>query len=89
MLRRDGSYVRFPMAFRYGLSYGFQFEPQLNLEQLRVWNRELAGDYRLMGDRFDPAEEAARNLREFTVYAPLYERQMACMLRVFLEQTLA
>ena len=86
MLRRDGGYVRFPMAFRYGLSYGFQFEPQLTLDELRVWNRELAGDYDLMGDRFDPAEEAARNLREFTAYAPLYEPQMARMLRAFLQQ---
>ena len=86
MLRRDGGYVRFPMAFRYGLSYGFQFEPQLTLDELCVWNRELAGDYELMGDRFDPAEEAARNLREFTAYAPLYEPQMARMLRAFLQQ---
>ena len=86
MLRRDGGYVRFPMAFRYGLSYGFQFEPQLTLDELRVWNRELAGDYELMGDRFDPAEEAARNLREFTAYAPLYGPQMARMLRAFLRQ---
>ena len=39
-----------------------------------------------MGDRFDPAEEAARNLREFTAYAPLYERQMARMLRALLHQ---
>jgi hypothetical protein len=65
---------------------GFQFEPQLTLDELRVWNRELAGDYELMGDRFDPAAEAARNLREFTAYAPLYERQMARMLRAFLHQ---
>ena len=65
---------------------GLQFEPQLTLDELRVWNRELAGDYELMGDRFDPAEEAARNLREFTAYAPLYERQMARMLRALLHQ---
>ena len=86
MLRRDGAWLRFPMAFRYGLSYGFQFEPQLTLDELRVWNRELAGDYELMGDRFDPAAEAARNLREFAAYAPLYERQMDRMLRAFLHQ---
>ena len=86
MLRRDGAWLRFPMAFRYGLSYGFQFEPQLTLDELRIWNRELAGDYELMGDRFDPAEESARNLREFTAYAPLYEPQMARMLRAFLQQ---
>ena len=87
MLRRDGAWLRFPMAFRYGPSYGFQFEPQLTLDELRVWNRELAGDYELMGDLFDPSEEAARNLREFTAYAPLYEPQMARMLRAFLQQT--
>ena len=86
MLRRDGDYVRFPMAFRYGLSYGFQFEPQLTLDELRVWNRELAGDYALMGDRFDPAEESARNLREFTAFAPHHEAQMARMLRALLNQ---
>ena len=86
MLRRDGGYVRIPMAFRYGLSYGFQFEPQLTLDELQVWNRELAGDYRLMGDRFDPEEEAARNLREFTVFAPHHEAQMARMLRAMLAQ---
>ena len=71
MLRREGTWLRFPMAFRYGLSYGFQFEPQRTLDELRVWNRELAEDYELMGDRFDPAEEAARDLREFTAFAPL------------------
>ena len=84
MLRRDGGYVRFPMAFRYGPSYAFQFEPQLTLDELRVWNRELAGDYALMGDRFDPAEEAARNLREFTAFAPHHEAQMARMLTALL-----
>ena len=86
MLRRDGSYVRIPMAFRYRLSYGFQFEPQLTCAELRVWNRELAGDYALMGDRFDPREEAARNLREFTAFAPYHERQMARLLRAILRQ---
>ena len=86
MLRRDGGYVRFPMAFRYGTSYGFQFEPQLTLDELRVWNRELAGDYDLMGDRFDPAEEAARNLREFESFAPYHEAQMARMLTALLSQ---
>ena len=86
MLRRDGGYVRFPMAFRYGLSYGFQFEPQLTIDELRVWNRELAGDYALMGDRFDPAEESARNLREFTAFAQYHEAQMARMLRALLNQ---
>ena len=86
MLRRDGAYLRFPMAFRYGLSYGFQFEPQLTCAELRVWNRELAGDYALMGERFDPREEAARNLREFAAFAPYHERQMARLLRAILRQ---
>ena len=86
MLRRDGAYVRFPMAFRYGPSYAFQFEPQLTLDELRVWNRELAADYDLMGDRFDPVEEAARNLREFEAFAPAHEAQMARMLTALLNQ---
>ncbi len=86
MLRRDGGYVRFPMAFRYGPSYGFQFEPQLTLDELRVWNRELAGDYELMGDRFDREEEAARNLREFIAFARYHEAQMGRMLRALLVQ---
>ena len=86
MLRRDGGYVRFPMAFRYGLSYGFQFEPQLTLDELRIWNRELAGDYELMGERFDPEAEAARNLREFEAFAPYHEAQMGRMLTALLHQ---
>ena len=86
MLRRDGGYVRFPMAFRYGPSYAFQFEPQLTLDELGIWNRELSDDYALMGDRFNPEEEAARNLREFTAFAPYHEAQMAKMLRNLLTQ---
>ena len=85
MLCRDGSYRRINMAFRYGNSYGFQFEPQLTLEELQVWNRELSGDYELMGDRFDPAEEAARNLREFARYEPHYREQMRNLLTAFLQ----
>ena len=84
ILRRDGLYKRINMAFRYGNSYGFQFEPQLTLEELRVWNVELADGYKLMGGRFDASEEAARNLREFEAYAPHYEAQMREMLRAFL-----
>ena len=84
MLCRDGSYRRINMAFRYGNSYGFQFEPQLTLEELQVWNRELSGDYELMGDRFDSAEEAARNLREFARYEPHYREQMRNLLTAFL-----
>ena len=84
MLRRDGGYVRIPMAFRYGPSYAFQFEPQLTLDELQIWNRELAADYALMGHRFDPAAEAARNLREFAKFAPHHTAQMAQMLQAIL-----
>ncbi len=84
MLCRDGSYRRINMAFRYGNSYGFQFEPQLTLEELQVWNRELGGDYALMGERFDPNEEAARHLREFARYEPHYREQMRNLLTAFL-----
>lgn len=86
MLRRDGGYVRFPMAFRYGPSYAFQFEPQLTLDELRIWNRNLFSDYALMGERFNPEEEAARNLREFTAFATQHEAQMGEMLRALLMQ---
>ena len=84
MLCRDGSYRKINMAFRCGTSYGFQFEPQLTLEELQVWNRVLSDDYRLMGDRFDPDEEAARNLREFARYEPYYREQMGNLLTAFL-----
>ena len=84
LLLRNGTYRKINMAYRFGNSYGFQFEPQLTLDELRVWNRELFDDYKLMGDRFDSAEEAARHLREFSKYAPLYEAQMGHMLRAFL-----
>ena len=85
MLRRDGGFKRIPMAFCSGLSYGFQFEPQLTLEELKIWNRVLYQDYELMGDRFDSEEESARNLREFTTFAPSHEAQMSRMLRAFLQ----
>ena len=84
MLCRDGSYRKINMAFRYGNSYGFQFEPQLTLEELQVWNRELSGDYTLMGGRFDPNEEAARHLREFARYEPYYRAQTRNLLAAFL-----
>lgn len=84
MLRRDGTYRKINMAFRYGNSYGFQFEPQLTLEELRVWHKELRDDYRLMGPQFDPAEEEARNLREFARFAPFHETQMRELLVAFL-----
>ena len=85
MLCRDGSYRRINMAFRYGNAYGFQFEPQLTLEELQVWNGELAGDYELMGSRFDPSEEAARHLREFARYESHYRAQMRNLLTAFLQ----
>ena len=81
MLRRDGRYRRINMAFRYRKAYGVQFEPQLTLEELKVWHRELAGDYELMGPEFDPAIEARRNLREFTGFASAHEAQMGAFLR--------
>ena len=89
MLRRDGGYVRIPMAFRYGSSdgssYAFQFEPQLTPDELQIWHRELSGDYALMGNRFDPHEESARHQREFAKFAPHHEAQMAAMLRAILQ----
>ncbi len=84
ILLRDGGYARINMAFRAGNRYAFQFEPQLTYDELVVWNRELYDDYLLMGENFDPAEEAARNLREFAKFAPVHEAQMGDMLRAFL-----
>ena len=84
ILLRDGGYRRINMAYRIGNSYGFQFEPQLTCEELKVWNRQLYDDYFLMGDRFDAEEEASRNLREFAKFAPVHESQMAELLRAFL-----
>ena len=84
MLLKDGRYRRINMAFRYGNSYAFQFEPQLTLEEFKVWDRELRGDYELMGDNFDAAEEAERNLSEFSRFAPTHEAQMRDMLNAFL-----
>ena len=85
MLCRDGTFSRLSMAFRYGQSYAFQFEPQLTLEELKVWNRELFDDYKLMGAAFDPESEADTNLREFTAYSPIYEAQSREMFVAFLE----
>ena len=84
MLLRDGRYRRINMAFRYGPSYAFQFEPQLTLEELKTWDRVFAGDYELMGSGFIPAEESARNLREFARFAPEHQRQMSDLLAAFL-----
>ena len=85
MLCRDGSFRRQSLAFRHGTSYGFQFEPQLTLDELKVWNRELADDYEKMGPPFDPAFEAEANLREFAAYSPIYEAQSREMLAAFCE----
>ena len=84
MLCRDGSYRRINMAFRYGPSYAFQFEPQLTLDELKVWDSVFSGDYGLMGDAFSPKEESARNLREFAKFAPEHQRQMTTLLEAFL-----
>ena len=84
MLCRDGSYRRINMAFRYGTSYAFQFEPQLTLDELKVWDRVFFGDYHLMGDAFSPEGESARILREFAKFAPEHQRQMTALLEAFL-----
>lgn len=84
MLCRDGRYRRINMAFRYGLSYAFQFEPQLTLDELRVWDRVFSPDYELMGEAFDSGEESARNLREFARFYPEHRRQMTELLEAFL-----
>ena len=85
MLCRDGTFKRQSLAFRHGNSYAFQFEPQLTLNELQVWNRELADDYKLMGPLFDPTFEAETNLREFTTYSPIYEAQSRELLIAFLK----
>ena len=85
MLCRNGTFRRQSLAFRYENSYAFQFEPQLTLDELKIWNRELADDYNLMGPLFDPRFEAEANLREFTSYSPIYEAQSREMLIAFLE----
>ena len=75
------------MAFRYGPSYAFQFEPQLTFDELRVWDRVFSADYELMGDAFDSVEESARNLREFARFAPEHRRQMTALLEAFLSNS--
>ena len=84
MLCRDGSFRRINMAFRYGLSYAFQFEPQLTLDEFKLWDRVFSGDYDLMGDAFTPEDESERNLREFAKFAPEHPRQMTALLEAFL-----
>lgn len=84
ILLRNGEYRKLNMAYRAGKSYAFQFEPQLTFEELQVWDRELAGDYLLMGPHFDPMEESQRNIREFAKFAPVHEAQMRDLLDAFL-----
>ena len=84
ILLRNGGYRRINMAFRYSSSYAFQFEPQLTLDELKVWDRVFKGDYQLMGSAFSPEEESARNLREFAKFAPEHQRQMTALLNAFL-----
>ena len=57
---------------------------QLTLDELREWDKVFSGDYELMGDAFVPAEESARNLREFAKFAPEHRRQMTALLEAFL-----
>ena len=85
MLCRDGSYRRINMAFRHGLSYAFQFEPQLTLDELKIWDRVFYGDYEMMGPAINLKEESERNIREFTRFAPLHQGQMTTMLEAFLQ----
>ena len=84
VMRRDGRYVRINMAFRFNNAYGVQFEPQLTLDELKVWSRVFASDYRLMGPEFDAVEEAQRNEREFERFAPVHESQMGAFFRELL-----
>ena len=84
ILLRDGGFRRINMAFRYETSYAFQFEPQLTLDELKVWDKVFEGDYDLMGSAFSPKEESARNLREFAKFAPVHQRQMTALLEAFL-----
>ena len=84
VLCRDSTYKRINMAFRYGNSYGFQFEPQLTLEELNVWDTLFREDYELMGERFNPAEESARYLGEFARFEQFHSNQMGELLIAFL-----
>ena len=85
MLCRDGSFRRINMAFRYGLSYAFQFEPQLTLDELKIWDRVFSGDYEMMGPAFSPSEESERNIREFTRFGPRHQQQMTALLEAFIQ----
>lgn len=83
-LQSDSKYSRINMAFKYGRSYGFQFEPQLTLQEFLIWHREMASEYDRLGPQFDPKDKAASDLREFTSYSGIYERQMGDLFRMFL-----
>ena len=85
VLRRDSTYQRINMAFRYGNSYGLQFEPQLTLEELKVWDTIFRENYKLMGGGFDPKEESARYLGEFAQFEQFHRSQMGELLKAFLE----
>ena len=85
VLRRDSTFQRINMAFRYENSYGFQFEPQLTLEELKVWDTIFREDYKLMGNGFDPREESARYLGEFAKFEQFHRSQMGELLKAFLE----
>jgi len=84
-LQNDSKYSRINMAFKYGTSYGFQFEPQLTLEEFLIWNQEMVHEYDRLGPQFDPKDKAASDLREFTSYSRIYECQMGDLFRTFLD----
>ena len=86
ILLRDGRYRRINMAFRYGSSYAFQFEPQLNAGGTEGVGPGFRGRLlELMGRGFRRRiEESARNLREFAKFAPEHQRQMTALLEAFL-----
>jgi len=85
ILLNNHSYKKINMAFKFNNSYAFQFEPQLTLEEFRIWNKVLKGDYKLMGDNFDSNEEANRNEREFSKFSSIHEKQMGLMFKSFLK----
>jgi len=85
ILLRNGRYKRINTAVRYKKSYGFQFEPQLTLEEFQIWNHNLFDDYKLMGNDFNPEIESAQNAREFAAFSIHHESQMKKLLLAFLK----
>jgi GMP synthase (glutamine-hydrolysing) len=85
ILLNNHRYKKINMAFKFNNSYAFQFEPQLTLEEFYIWNKVLKEDYKLMGDNFDPNEEASRNDREFSKFSSIHEKQMGRMFLSFLK----